>query len=99
MQPATKVQAKILIIIINDINACVANGGWVLKDPGTVPTTQTQVGGTLHKPALPATQPRARPPPQTLNQAPITLNSEFNGRNYWGEAPPPLNRDRRQGKY
>jgi len=42
---------------------------------GLKPTTQTQVGGTPHKPALPTTQP-----PQTLNQAPVTLNSEFNGK-------------------
>ena len=28
---------------------------------GLTPTTQTQVGGTPHKPALPATQPRAPP--------------------------------------
>ena len=50
---------------------------------GLTPTTQTQVGGTPHKPALPATQPRAPPTTpdpksQIPNQAPVTLNSEFN---------------------
>ena len=42
---------------------------------GLKPTTQTQVGGTPHKPVLPTIQP-----PQTPNQAPVTLNSEFNGK-------------------
>ena len=50
---------------------------------GLTPTTQTQVGGTPHKPALPATQPRAPPATpdpksQIPNQAPVTLNTEFN---------------------
>ena len=49
---------------------------------GLQSTTQTQVGGIPHKPAVPATEPRAPPPLQTPNQAPVTLNSEFNGKNY-----------------
>ena len=40
---------------------------------GLKPTTQTQVGGTLHKP---------RSPPQNPNKAPVTLSSEFNGKNF-----------------
>ena len=46
---------------------------------GLTPTTQTQVGGTPHKPALPTTQPRAPSATPDPNQAPVTLNSEFNG--------------------
>ena len=38
----------------------VANGGWVRRSQGAdSPPTQTQVGTTPHKPALPATQPGA----------------------------------------
>ena len=40
-----------------------------------------------------------RPPHQTPNQAPVTLNSEFNGKNYEGEAPTLLSSERREGKY
>ena len=46
------------------INAYVANGGWVPRSQGLVPPTQTQVGRTPHKPALPTTQPRALPATQ-----------------------------------
>ena len=46
---------------------------------GLTPTTQTQVSGTPHKPALPAISHDPCLPPQTPNQAPVTLNSEFNG--------------------
>ena len=46
------------------INAYVANGGWVPRSQGLVPPTQTQVGRTPHKPALPTTQPRAPPATQ-----------------------------------
>lgn len=51
------------------------------------PTTQTQVGGTPHKPAQPATQPRA--PPTTPDPKPSTRHTEqwVQWKNYWGEAP------------
>ena len=41
---------------------------------GLVPTTQTQVGGTPHMPALPATQPRA--PPATPDPKSSTCHTE-----------------------
>ena len=41
---------------------------------GLKPTTQTQVGGTPHKPALPATQPRA--PPTTPDPKSSTRHTE-----------------------
>ena len=47
---------------------------------GLTPTTQTQVGGTPHKPAqYPQPSHEPRPPPQTPNEAPAPLNSTFNG--------------------
>ena len=46
------------------VNAYVANGGWVPRSQGLVPPTQTQVGRTPHKPALPTTPPRAPPATQ-----------------------------------
>ena len=56
---------------------------------GLKPTTQTQVSGTPHKPAYPQPCHEPLPPPQTPNQAPVTLNSEFNRKllrrgPYWG---------------
>ena len=39
------------------VNACVAMEVGCSRIWGLTPTTQTQVGGTPHKPALPATQP------------------------------------------
>ena len=51
---------------------------------GLTPTTQTQVGGTPHKPALPATQPRAplaTPDPKS--------SSEFNGETIEEKPLPP----------
>ena len=62
-------------------NACVANGGWVLKDLGTDPNNPNP--GRWDTPiSLPYPQPshEPRPPPQTPNQAPVTLNSTFNGK-------------------
>ena len=49
---------------------------------GLVTTTQTQVGGKSHKPALPATQPRSPPATPDPKQVPVTLNSEFNGKTH-----------------
>ena len=66
---------------------------------GLVPTTQTQVGGTPHKPALPAPQPWALP--ATPDPKSSTRQSEqwVQWKNYNGGALTPLSRERRAGKY
>ena len=72
------------------INACVANGGWVLKDLGTDPNNPNP--GRWDTPiSLPYLQPshEPRPPPQTPNQAPVTLNSTFNGETIEEKPLPP----------
>ena len=72
------------------INACVANGGWVLKDLGTDPNNPNP--GRWDTPiSLPYPQPshEPRPPPQTPNQAPVTLNSTFNGETIEEKPLPP----------
>ena len=63
---------------------------------GLVPTTQTQVGGTPHKPALPATQPRA--PPTTPDPKSSTRHTQqwVQWKNYKEGALTPLSR---AGKY
>ena len=83
------------------INACVANGGWVLKDLGSDPNNPkpNQWDTPI---SLPYPQPshEPRPPPQTSNpksqipnQAPITLNSTFNGETIEKKPlPPPIGR-------
>ena len=71
-------------------NACVANGGWVLKDLGTDPNNPNP--GRWDTPiSLPYPQPshEARLPPQTPNQAPVTLNSAFNGETIEEKPLPP----------
>ena len=80
----------------NILNACVANGGWVLNDWHQQPKPRS----VEHSISLPYPQPshEPRPPPQTPNQAPVTLNSEFSGENYWGEAPASPIRERSEGK-
>jgi len=72
------------------INACVANGGWVLKDLGTDPNNPNP--GRWDTPiSLPYPQPshEPRPPPQTPKQAPVTLNSTFNGETIEEKPLPP----------
>ena len=72
------------------VNACVANGGWVLKDLGTDPNNPNP--GRWDTPiSLPYPQPshEPRPPPQTPNQAPVTLNSTFNGETIEEKPLPP----------
>ena len=77
-------------VYIRLFNACVANGGWVLKDLGTDPNNPNP--GRWDTPiSLPYPQPshEPRPPPQTPNQAPITLNSTFNGETIEEKPLPP----------
>ena len=73
----------VIIMVIIMINACVANGGWVLKDLGT-DTNNPKPRSIEHPISLPYPQPSHEPrsPTQTPNQAPVTLKSEFNGENY-----------------
>ena len=72
------------------INACVANGGWVLTDLGTDPNNPNP--GRWDTPiSLPYPQPshEPRPPPQTPNQAPVTLNITFKGETIEEKPLPP----------
>ena len=72
------------------VNACVANGGWVLKDLGTDPNNPNP--GRWDTPIslpYPQTSHEPRPPPQSPNQAPVTLNSTFNGETIEEKPLPP----------
>ena len=78
------------ILFTFSFNACVANGGWVLKDLGTDPNNPNP-GRWDTRISLPYPQPshEPRPPPQTPNQAPVTLNSTFNGETIEEKPLPP----------
>ena len=57
---------------------------------GLKPTTQTQVGGTPHKPAQPAIQPWALPATSDPKSSTHHTEQWVQRKNYCGEAPPPL---------
>ena len=84
------VKIEFSMIVYTKINACVANGGWVLKDLGTDPNNPNP-GRWDTRISLPYPQPshEPRPPPQTPNQAPVTLNSTFNGETIEEKPLPP----------
>ena len=61
-------------ISVLKINACVANGGWVLKGLGTETNNPNPGRWTTHKPAQPKTQSRA--PPATPDPKTSTRHTE-----------------------
>ena len=69
---------------------------------GLKPTTQTHAGGTPHKPALPATQPRApaiTPDPKSSTHHTEQWVQWKKKKRTLGKAPSPLNSEGRERKY
>ena len=91
-------ETKVTITVENiQVNTYVANGGWVPSSQGLVPPTQTQVGRTRYKPALPTTQPRAPPAmPKNLRVGTARSNGGGGGGSRGqGETQPPKGPDLR----